>query len=122
MRLNRLDLTRYGKFTNHAIDFGRQIDGVPDLHVIYGPNEAGKSTLFNGWLDLLFGIHPQSSYDFLHAYSNMKIGAAIEVDGEVREFARIKRPQNSLLDNRDQPVSNGALLAGLGGLDRDGSP
>jgi len=119
MRLNRLDLTRYGKFTDHVIDFGSAAEAGTDLHIVYGPNEAGKSTLFNGWLDLLFGIGAQSSYNFLHPYPNMKIGAAIELDGKPQEFVRIKRPQNSLLDGRDQPVSDGALLAGLGGLDRD---
>jgi len=119
MRLNRLDLTRYGKFTDHVIDFGSRAEGAADLHIVYGPNEAGKSTLFNGWLDLLFGIGAQSSYNFLHPYPNMRIGAEIELDGKSQEFVRIKRPQNSLLDGRDQPVSDGALLTGLGGLDRD---
>ncbi|WP_417415150.1 AAA family ATPase [Hoeflea sp.] len=119
MRLNRLDLTRYGKFTDHSIDFGPRTAGGCDLHIVYGPNEAGKSTLFSAWLDLLFGIGAQSSYNFLHPYPSMRIGAAIEIDGRTQEFVRIKRQQNSLLDNRDQPVSDGALLAGLGGLDRD---
>jgi uncharacterized protein YhaN len=119
MRLNRLDLTRYGKFTDHRIDFGSSAAGGCDLHIVYGPNEAGKSTLFSAWLDLLFGIGAQSSYNFLHPYPNMRIGACVEIDGKLQEFARIKRQQNSLLDNRDQPVSDGALLAGLGGLDRD---
>ena len=40
MRLRRLDLTRYGKFTDFAIDFGERADGGPDLHIIYGLNEA----------------------------------------------------------------------------------
>jgi uncharacterized protein YhaN len=119
MRLNRLDLTRYGKFTDHRIDFGSAAAGGCDLHIVYGPNEAGKSTLFSAWLDLLFGIGAQSSYNFLHPYPNMQIGAAIDIDGRTQEFVRIKRQQNSLLDNRDQPVSDGALLSGLGGLDRD---
>ncbi|MEP3437675.1 MAG: AAA family ATPase [Hoeflea sp.] len=119
MRLNRLDLTRYGKFTDHVIDFGPRPQTGADLHIIYGPNEAGKSTLFNGWLDLLFGIGTQSSYNFLHPYPNMQIGAVIDFEGETREFIRRKRSQGSLFDGLDQPVSEGALLAGLGGLDRD---
>lgn len=119
MRLNRLDLTRYGKFTDHVIDFGARTEGAADLHIVYGPNEAGKSTLFSAWLDLLFGIGAQSSYNFLHPYPTMRIGAAIELDGKSQEFVRIKRPQNSLLDGHDQTISDGALQAGLGGLDRD---
>lgn len=119
MRLRRLDLARYGKFTDRVIDFGAHPDDGPDLHVIYGPNEAGKSTLFNAWLDLLFGIPAQSSYNFLHAYPTMRIGATVEIEGEAHEFTRLKRQQNSLHDGHDQPVSGTTLLAALGGLDRD---
>lgn len=119
MRLRCLDLARYGKFTDHVVDFGARPDQGPDLHVIYGPNEAGKSTLFNAWLDLLFGIHPQSNYNFLHAYPAMRIGATVEIDGTAHDFIRLKRQQNSLHDGRDQPVSGATLQAALGGLDRD---
>ena len=68
MRLIRLDLTRYGKFTDHSLAFGDRPSGSPDLHVVYGPNEAGKSTALSALLDLLFGIEPRSRYDFLHPW------------------------------------------------------
>lgn len=55
MRLKRLDLTRYGNFTGRSIDFGEKPQGQPDLHIVYGPNEAGKSTALAAFLDLLFG-------------------------------------------------------------------
>ncbi|NKF31058.1 AAA family ATPase, partial [Pseudomonas sp. BGM005] len=55
MRLRRLDLVRYGKFTDHSIDFGAARPGSPDLHIVYGLNEAGKSTTFAAYLDLLYG-------------------------------------------------------------------
>jgi len=42
MRLNRLDLTRFGIFTDYSIDFGAQHERQCDLHVVYGPNEAGN--------------------------------------------------------------------------------
>jgi uncharacterized protein YhaN len=119
MRLRRLDLTRYGKFTDHSIDFGARPEGYPDLHVIYGPNEAGKSTAFTGFLDLLFGIGTQSPFDFLHPYSTMRIGGALEFGAETREFARIKRPQNSLLDAEDRPILESAIRGELGGIERD---
>jgi uncharacterized protein YhaN len=119
MRLNRLDLTRYGKFTDHVIDFPRPEAGAPDLHLVYGPNEAGKSTLFNAWLDLLFGIAAQNSYNFLHPYPSMQIGAAVESPNGEEEFVRVKRQQNSLLNPSGQPVSETTLTAALGGLDRD---
>lgn len=56
MRVNRLDLTRYGIFTDHSICFGERSSRASDLHLIYGPNESGKSTALAAFLDLLFGI------------------------------------------------------------------
>jgi uncharacterized protein YhaN len=120
MRLRRLDLARYGKFTGRAIDFGERAAGRPDLHIVYGPNEAGKSTAFAAFLDLLFGIEQRSPYNFLHPYPTMRIGGALELEpeGAPQEFVRIKRPRNSLLDASDQPIAEGVLGAALGGLDR----
>ncbi len=64
MRLKRLDLTRYGKFTDRKLDFGVLEPGRPDLHVVYGPNEAGKSTALAAFLDLLFGVEARTRYNF----------------------------------------------------------
>lgn len=114
MRLCRLDLTRYGKFTGASLDFGAATAGAPDLHVVYGPNEAGKSTLFAAWLDLLYGIPPRSSYNFLHDYKAMQVGGVVELAGEARAFVRAKRAQNSLLDGAGQALADAAILADLG--------
>lgn len=119
MRLSRLDLTRYGKFTDFSIDFGEAEPGRPDLHVIYGPNEAGKSTSFAGYLDLLFGIEQRTRYAFLHPYSSMRVGGVLEFEGGARELIRIKRPQNSLLDRDAQPVDEAIVLDGLRAIDRE---
>jgi len=119
MRLSRLDLTRYGIFTNHSIDFGERVADTPDLHIVYGPNEAGKSTLFAAWLDLLYGIKMQNPYGFLHPYRTMRISGVLEFSDSVREFVRIKKPQNSLLDVNEQPIAESAILDGFGGIDRE---
>ena len=119
MRLNRLDLTRYGKFTDEHIDFGSKEPGRPDLHIIYGPNEAGKSTALSAFLDLLFGIESRSRYGFLHPYATMRVGAMLELGGIARELVRIKKPQNSLLGSGDQPIGEQLILGELGAIDRD---
>ena len=111
MRLRRLDLTRYGRFTDQTIDFGAAETGTPDLHIIYGLNEAGKSTTFAAYLDLLFGMGDQNRYNFKHDYSAMQIGARLEFDGAARELVRIKKRINSLLDERGQPVNEAMLSA-----------
>ncbi|RVA59114.1 hypothetical protein EN933_00130 [Mesorhizobium sp. M7A.F.Ca.US.001.01.1.1] len=119
MRIRRLDLTRYGKFTDHTIDFGERTKDTPDLHIVYGPNEAGKSTALAGVLDLLFGIEMRSPYGFLHSHPSMRLGAALDLTTGEREIVRIKRPQNSLLDADDQPISEAVLRGDLGGIDRE---
>ncbi len=119
MRLRRLDLTRYGKFTDHTIDFGPSSKDKPDLHIIYGLNEAGKSTTFDAFLDLLFGIGATSNYNFIHPYSSMQIGGRLEFDGAEHELVRLKRRIGSLVDGSGQPVNEGVLSTALGGIGRD---
>jgi uncharacterized protein YhaN len=119
MRLKRLDLTRYGKFTEHSIDFGERKPGQTDLHIVYGPNEAGKSTALAAFLDVLFGIELRSRFNFVHPYNTMRIGASFEFAGGVHEFIRIKRERNGLLDGDGNPVAENIISGQLGGMDRD---
>lgn len=118
MRIRKLGLRRYGKFTDAFIDFGERVAGCADLHIVYGPNEAGKSTAMSACTDLIFGIPAQSRFNFLHPYAAMRIEAEVETSGGIRRFCRIKRPHNSLLDEADNPVPDTLLPGELGGLDR----
>ena len=119
MRLRRLDLTRYGKFTDYAIDFGPAQPGKPDLHIVYGLNEAGKSTALSAYLDLLFGVEHTSRYGFLHAYPNMLVGGALEFGGAEHVLRRVKGKSLTLRDGRGQPVDEALLSVPLAGLTRD---
>ena len=119
MRLRRLDLIRYGKFTDRTINFGPKPESGPDLHIVFGLNEAGKSTALSGYLDLLFGIEERSRYNFLHEYSAMRIGGVLELGGAEHMFTRTKQRTNSLLNETGQPVSEMAISAHLAGLSRD---
>ena len=117
MRLRRLNLSRYGMFTDREIDFGPA--GAPDLHLVYGPNEAGKSTALAGFLDLLFGFGRINPYAFLHPYPTMRVEGDLEIDGEARRFVRIKKKQGSLLGGAGRPVPEGMLANALGGMTRE---
>lgn len=119
MRLRRLDLIRYGKFTDGSIDFGPKPESGPDLHIVFGLNEAGKSTALSAYLDLLFGIEERSRYNFLHEYGAMRIGGVLELAGSEHAFTRTKQRTNSLLNATGQPVSEVAITAHLAGLSRD---
>ena len=82
MRLNRLDLIRYGRFDGAEIVLPAPAEGKPDVTVIYGPNESGKSTAFNGFLELLFGMkagtHP---YAFRFERNDLLVGAELGIPG-----------------------------------------
>lgn len=118
MRLRRLRLSRYGIFSDHEIDFGEWREDAPDLHFVHGPNETGKSTALAAFLDLIFGIETRSSYGFRHGLPNLRIDAEVEIRGEARRFARIKRQKNTLLDAKGHPVDDDAISGVLGGMDR----
>ncbi len=120
MRLDRLDLTRYGRFTDARLDFPPPALGAPDLHVIFGPNEAGKSTLFCAWLDLLYGVPLRTRYDFLHPGPTMQIGVKLTHAGGVLEAVRLKRNGPSLQDANGQALPEAVMQAALAGLGRDG--
>ncbi|MFN9913557.1 MAG: AAA family ATPase, partial [Pirellulaceae bacterium] len=53
MRIRQLDLIAFGHFTNRSIDLSQ---GNLGLHMIYGPNEAGKSTSLRALTAFLFGF------------------------------------------------------------------
>ena len=118
MRLSRLDLTRYGKFTDRRIDFGAPAQGRPDLHIVYGPNEAGKSTALAAFLDLLFGIGAQSRYNFLHPYGTMQVGGRLDLPEGPRDLVRVKRKGTTLLDLKGEAIGETLIAGELGGIDR----
>lgn len=109
MRFRRLDLAFYGRFTGFALDFGAAPEDGADLHLVYGPNEAGKSTILSGMIEFLFGMAPQTPYNFLHSYETLRIDGDIEVDGGALALTRVKRAKRSLLDEAGQPVPDSAI-------------
>lgn len=118
MRFERLELVAFGHFTDRVLEFG---DGAPDLHVIYGANEAGKSTTLAAISDLLFGVETHSRYGFLHGYKTMALGAlgaTVAVGDQRLAFRRRKGNANTLLDAAGQPLDDGRLAALLGPVDR----
>jgi uncharacterized protein YhaN len=120
MRISQLHLTRYGRFTDTTLSFPAPAPGEPDLHIVFGRNEAGKSTLLSAWLDLLYGIPSRSNYDFLHPYSTMKIGAVLDLPDRQMHVTRIKATQNSLTGPDGAPLPDAVMQAALGGVSRDG--
>ena len=57
--------------------------------------------------DLLFGIPQRSTLNFLHDYSNMRLGAVLETDQQKLEVHRRKGTRNTLLSPDDTAISVG---------------
>lgn len=115
MRLNRLDLIRYGKFDGQSIDFPA---AKQDFHLVVGANEAGKSTLRSAILDLLFGIPTRSPLGFLHPLSELRLGASIANRTGAIEFHRAKAQKQTLRTPSDALLPDNALVPFLGTADR----
>ncbi|MBP0579607.1 AAA family ATPase [Labrys sp. LIt4] len=116
MKLTRLDLDRYGPFTGARLDFRPDAD----LHIVYGPNEAGKSSALSAITDLLYGFEPRSPANFRHRYEDLKIGAEMQrANGGSLRFWRRKRLKNSLTDAEDAPLDDGLLEPLLSGISRE---
>lgn len=115
MRIARLDLLRYGLFTDRSIALPQS---GHDFHLLVGPNEAGKSTVRSAILDLLFGIETRSTYNFLHPHSEMRLAALIEHGGNALEFHRTKGRTRTLLAPNGATLADNALALYLGSTDR----
>ncbi|MEF0939161.1 ATP-binding protein [Rhizobium sp. BR 362] len=118
MRFDRLDILRYGALTERALDFR----AGAKLHVIYGPNEAGKSSALSAISDLLFGFPVAAEQSFLHEPTSLRVGAAIRArDGATLAFRRRRGRKNTLLapDDKEAPLAEDALAPFLGNLSRD---
>ena len=120
MRIRQFGLIRYGHFTDVTAEF-LLTSNTPDIHVILGDNEAGKSTMLSAVEDFLFGIPRKSSMNFVHPYRKMRIGAILERDGEARHFIRRKGRKNTLLNADGLPDTSGesTLRKFLGEMTRE---
>lgn len=115
MRLGRLDLIRYGKFTDTTIELPRS---QYDFHLIVGPNEAGKSTIRTAVAELLFGMPLRSPMGFVHPLPDLRVGAIIEAASGQLEFHRTKSTKTPLTSPAGATLPEDALAHYLGAADR----
>lgn len=111
MRLQTLELIRYGRFSGQTLHFPR---GACDFHLVVGPNEAGKSTLRRAVGELLFGMPLRSEMDFVHPLAELRLGAVVESDAGTLAFHRTRSRKAPLRRPDDSPLPDAALAAHLG--------
>src|SRR4051812_47784447 len=109
MKILRLDLRAFGPFQDVALDLS---GGDQGLHVIYGPNEAGKSTALRALRQMLFGIPMRTNDHFLVGqYEKLRAGGTLRhTDGSELAFLR-RKGKNNLLQSPDdeRPLDDSAL-------------
>jgi len=118
MRILQLNLPAFGPFTDTCLDLSGGHEG---LHVVYGPNEAGKSSSLRAITHFFYGIPPRTPDNFVHPYPRLRIGARLKhSDGTVLDLVRRKANQNSLrLAEDDTPWDESEMGRFLGDVDRD---
>jgi uncharacterized protein YhaN len=117
MRFRRLSLDAFGPFTGLSLDLSRASGN--GLHLIYGPNEAGKSSALRAISDLLFGIPEKTPDAHLHPGPALRLSASIERAGEELVFARRKKRKDSLVGPDDKPLEAARLARFMNGLDTE---
>jgi uncharacterized protein YhaN len=114
MRLLDLAFERYGPFDGLRLSF----DPEAKVHIVYGANEAGKSSALAALGDLFYGA-PRGAYSFLRP-RDMRLAAALRGrNGQILQFSRRRGARNTLLDSAGAPLPDDALAPFLGGATRD---
>ncbi|HEX5924027.1 MAG TPA: AAA family ATPase [Baekduia sp.] len=112
IRIARLDLERWGHFDGRRLTFGP----AGRLHLVFGANEAGKSTTRRAVSALLFGVPERTVDTFGRPGADLRVGALLELDGTAVEVVRRKGRKNTLLGADGEVLDPAPLDRALGGL------
>lgn len=118
VQLATIELRAFGPFTGTVIDLSGGDEG--DMHVVTGPNEAGKSTARRGVGDLLFGIPVNTTDNHVHANPDLRLAATVlDEDGKPLTVVRRKGRTKTLTDGQGRLLDDDVLDGLLGGISRD---
>ncbi|MFP4584711.1 MAG: AAA family ATPase [Desulfococcaceae bacterium] len=118
MKILRLDLRAFGPFTDTTLDLS---GGTEGLHLIYGPNEAGKSSALRALTVLLYDFPHKTTDNFIHTNQRLRVGGVFrKTDGSELAVMRRKARKSPLRAADDETVVEEAeLSAFLGGVDAE---
>lgn len=117
MRIKSLELKAFGPFTNKTLDFSSTL---PGLHIIFGHNEAGKSSSLRALKTLLYGFQQQTPDNFLHNYDQLLVGGCLEnSDGNNLVFQRRKKRIGDIIDGEGNTLEVSTLARFLHGVDSE---
>lgn len=114
MEIRQLNLVAFGPFTERKLVFDQEAGG---LHIVFGPNEAGKSSALRGLKALLYKIDERTPDNFLHTNDKLRIEGCVRVaDGRELVFARRKGRKNTLLSVDGDSLDDKVLAPFLQGV------
>jgi uncharacterized protein YhaN len=116
VRIDRIDLIRFGHFAGREIELPPR---KPDFYLFYGDNEAGKSTLLRGISALFFGVPTKTQDAHSFKTTELRIGATISQADTTFSFRRRKGVSGTLLSTDDAQMQESALAPFLKEVDRD---
>ncbi len=117
MKIKRLELKAFGPFSGDILDFSSPL---PGLHIVYGPNEAGKSSAMRALQALFFGFPIRTADNFRHQNQQLLVGGCLQGDnGKELAFFRRKRSVKDLFDQQDNPLEPSALIPYLHGVEKE---
>ena len=111
MRFDTIHIPAFGPFSDFSRDF---VKNGHDIHLVYGANEAGKSSLLRGIHQMFYGIPAQSKDNFVHDNSKLRVGGTVSNDTNKLSFLRKKGNKNTLLDTQGNTIDDAELEAFLG--------
>ena len=115
MHLEELRLLAYGPFTDCTLRL------QPGLNVLYGPNEAGKSSALRAVHALLFGVEERTNDNFVHSYPQLRVGGLL-VDGQGQQIQCVRRKgRRSTLrcGGDDEPIDEALITTMLDGVNAE---
>jgi uncharacterized protein YhaN len=116
VRLRSLALRPFGSHEKTELSF--ETRGV--LHIVYGANEAGKSTTRRAIVSLLYGIDERSPDGHRFGNKNLRIAAVVEGDdGKTLSVVRRKGRKDTLTDEANAPIADALWAKMLAGVGRD---
>lgn len=116
MRLTELSLEKYGGCASRELT----IPETAGLTVVYGANEAGKSTCLDAISDFLFSIPKNTQRGSLFGYDGMRIGATMMMaDGSAVTLKRRKGNGKTLADLSGTALDDTVLAPVLGAITRE---
>lgn len=115
MKIKELNLTAFGPFTDRILIFDKV-----GLHIVYGRNEAGKSSALRGLKALLYGIKERTLDNFRHSNDKLRVSGSLRTsDGHELTFTRRKGRKHTLLSSDGDVLDKQVLAPFLRGVSPD---